>query len=120
MKNIHDLIKKSERIVVLFDIDTDGVTSAKIISESLKRLNCAASEFHPATPHLLNNPDFILGIKRSEADLIIIADVELRNNSLFLKKNKHIPIVVFDHHSINFLPKPRCCQNLSHFSQIFN
>ncbi len=103
--NLKELIKKSERIVLLYHIDTDGICSAKIISESLKRMGKEVVNYFPTTPKLINSNDFQIGIERSKADLIIIVDVELRKDSQLYKKNTDKNFIVFDHHGISELPE---------------
>lgn len=105
MNKLKKVLKNSKRAVLLYHIDTDGVCSAKLMSEALQRLNIQVVNYFPTTPKLLNSNDFQKGINRSDADLIIIVDVEVRENTSLVKNNKDKNIIVMDHHSIDEIPK---------------
>ncbi len=90
--------------VVLFHIDTDGICSAKIAGEALNRLNIEVVEFIPTTPKSLDESEFVNKVLNTNAEAVVIVDVELSKNNLLYKKAKKKRFLVLDHHRIDELP----------------
>jgi single-stranded DNA-specific DHH superfamily exonuclease len=101
--SIKDLIVNAKKISLIFDLDTDGVCSAKIVFEAVNRMQKEISDFFPGASGNLNDESLIRGLKNAEPDLIIIVDDELRKNSAIIK-NFNCNILVIDHHGIQDLP----------------
>jgi single-stranded DNA-specific DHH superfamily exonuclease len=93
-------------------LDTDGVCSAKIVFESINRLQKEISDFFPSTSGNLDDDSLINGLKNAQPDLIIIVDDELRKNSRITKEFS-CNILVIDHHSIQDLPTGK---NITYFN----
>ncbi|MDD4353941.1 MAG: DHHA1 domain-containing protein [Candidatus Nanoarchaeia archaeon] len=102
--NLKELIINAKKIALIFDLDTDGVSSAKIVYEAINRMQKEISDFFPSPSGNLNDDSLIAGIKNANPDLLIIVDDELRKDSLIVKNFK-FNILVIDHHSIQDMPK---------------
>lgn len=100
---LKELIINAKKISLIFDLDTDGVCSAKIVFEAVNRMQKEISDFFPSASGNLNDDSLINGLKNAEPDLIIIVDDELRKDSLIVK-NFNCNIIIIDHHSIQDLP----------------
>jgi single-stranded-DNA-specific exonuclease len=90
-----------ERIMLVGDYDVDGVTSAVMLKNSLKRLGVEANHY---LPHRVNegyglNKNMLLRAKEERIQLMITADCGTNNDSEIaeLRKN-HIDVIVTDHH----------------------
>lgn len=105
MNDLNKLLENIENAVVLFHIDTDGVCSAKIVSEALNRMSKEVLGFYPTTPKLLHSNNFQESIEKNEPDLIIIVDVALNKNSAVYQNNKDKKFLILDHHSVNNIPQ---------------
>jgi len=98
--SLKEFLKNAERIVILFHIDTDGVCSAKIVSESLRRLNKTVLDYFPTSPQLLKSQTFQLGISRDNPDLIILVDVSVDADEPLIVANKDKRFIIMDHHQV--------------------
>ncbi len=103
IEKIRELIIHSKKIALIFDLDTDGVCSAKIVFEAINRMQKDIDDFFPSPSGNINDEPLINGLKNSNPDLLIIVDDELRKDS-FIAKNFNFNILVIDHHSIQDLP----------------
>jgi len=101
--NLKDLVTEAKNIALIFDLDADGVCSAKITYEAINRLQKDINHFFPSPSGNLNDESLINGLKNAEPDLLIIVDDELRDTAKIVKLFK-FNIVVIDHHSIQNMP----------------
>lgn len=96
--SINEAIKKIEEfsatmpIRVISHFDTDGITSAAIMSRTLQRWNKKFSL------NIVKNleGDFIASLPENN----ILIFVDLASGSLDYLKNKKCPVIIFDHHEI--------------------
>ncbi|MFA5333424.1 MAG: DHH family phosphoesterase [Candidatus Nanoarchaeia archaeon] len=109
---LKDLIIGAKKISLVFDLDTDGVCSAKIVFEAVNRMQKEVSDFFPSASGNLNDDSLINGLKNAEPDLIIVVDDEVRKDCLIVK-NFDCNILVIDHHSIQDLPSGK---NIHYFN----
>ncbi|VVB75256.1 DHH family protein [Candidatus Tiddalikarchaeum anstoanum] len=100
MNKIEDFLKNAEKIIILFHIDTDGICSAKIVNESLKRLNKKVLDYFPTSPQLLKSKTFQIGIVRDNPDLIILVDISVDDDEPLIKNNKGRKFLIIDHHQV--------------------
>jgi single-stranded DNA-specific DHH superfamily exonuclease len=110
--NLKDIIAGAKKIALIFDLDADGICSAKIVFEALNRMQKEITDFFPSPSGNLNDDSLILGIKNAAPDLLIIVDDEVRKDCLIIK-NFNFNILVIDHHSIQDLPKGK---NIHYFN----
>ncbi|MDD5500002.1 MAG: DHHA1 domain-containing protein [Candidatus Nanoarchaeia archaeon] len=114
--NLKDAIFEAKKIALVFDLDADGVCSAKIAYEALNRMQKNVEDFFPSPSGNLNDDSLINGIKNANPDLLIIVDDELRKDSK-IAKSFDFKIVVIDHHSIQDLPVKK---NIHYFNPKIN
>lgn len=100
MNKLGRIINGAERIVLLYHIDTDGICSAKIVSEALSRLNKKVLDFFPSSPKMLKDNGFQESIRKDEPDLVVIVDVGVEENEPLIVNNPGYKFVILDHHQI--------------------
>lgn len=105
LPNVHkayELIDKHKdgNIHVLWDVDTDGITSGSIIHRYLAKhgIECV-SHINEGKAHGLLNQDLT---RFNDADLVIIVDSLDKDCSAYCKlKEQGKDIIVLDHHAVN-------------------
>jgi single-stranded DNA-specific DHH superfamily exonuclease len=53
IEKIRELIIHSKKIALIFDLDTDGICSAKIVFEAINRMQKDIRDFYPSLPETL-------------------------------------------------------------------
>ncbi len=104
LEKIKDFINSSEKIILLYHIDADGVCSAKIVHESLKKMNKEIMDYFPSSPKMIKSRGFQKGISKDDPELIICVDVPLIENEKIFENNKKKKFIVIDHHGISSDP----------------
>ncbi len=87
-----DSLSSTMPIRVISHFDTDGITSAAIMSRTLQRWN---KRFSLSIVKNLEG-DFIASLPENN----ILIFVDLASGSLDYLKNKNCPVIIFDHHEI--------------------
>ncbi|MBU2639122.1 MAG: DHH family phosphoesterase [Nanoarchaeota archaeon] len=93
LKQIKELIKKSENPLIFFDDDPDGLVSYLLIK---KHFGKGIGVVVKGKPMLDSN--FLISVRRYNPDLIIVLDKPIIEQDFV--DNVHVPIVWIDHHPI--------------------
>ncbi|OME54062.1 hypothetical protein BSK59_15890 [Paenibacillus odorifer] len=104
-------IHKQMKIVIVADIDTDGVCSTAIMYNYLRELTPNVSYIHAQRSHG-HGLETVLDQIEDDVDLVIVVDSS--SNSVEACKqlyDKNIPIVIIDHHKISKENKYACIVN---------
>lgn len=107
-------IEESERPLVIYHIDSDGICSAVLMLKYLKFFEKSASLI-PSSPQKMMQRSFYKGLP--ESDLIIIVDIPA--DEFEDKINEYLEgkkIIIFDHHKIT---KDMNSENIVHFHPTF-
>lgn len=98
-KDVINWVKESDRISILFHIDTDGCTSGALMFKLLKRFGKTPVSSFPCTPTLPDN--VIKRINDSLPDLIIFVDLSVdQHKDKILKLSEGKKLIIIDHHQI--------------------
>ena len=89
-------LAKTLPVRIISHHDTDGITSATILSKTLKRLNI---RFSLKIVKGLDEETLIKELKRNSKEILIFSD--LASNSLNYFANLDLPIFILDHHEID-------------------
>ncbi|MGV8152410.1 MAG: DHH family phosphoesterase [Candidatus Nanoarchaeia archaeon] len=91
-KEFIDNIKNTDKISLISHTDLDGIASAKVVNKSLNIANTYFINYDQLNQELLQN------IKKDKTNKLIITDISISNQELFVEIEKNFETLIIDHH----------------------
>ncbi|GEM_PF-1809649 len=97
-KEVIEWIKNSDKICVIFHIDTDGITSAYLFTRLVEKLGKNVERFYASPASSFNKK---LYDKVKDYDLVVFLDLSIDHNTKYINLlSEGSRVVIIDHHTL--------------------